>query len=381
MVDESIQCRYNQGGRHEAKGIIPTRGEIGVTDSSIKTASYQDNPFKLIEPDDLGVLGSTRWVVEHADNVWINRDRLERVCHEFLTQYTPPSEATWYERFHFHDGTERTVNWLLILDALNFCFWAEKGQPRWRIDYQSEILDGYWAEAAALTRAVEEGIALWDARYLSSMSREDLAHIFRSVPAANGTAGAMIPLFEQRLEHVHEVGRVLLERYDGQFAHAVEHTGGDAVKLALLLVQDFSSFRDIAFYRGREVRFFKRAQICVADLHGAFGGKRWGAFTNLDKLTIFADYKLPQVLRHYDVLAYHANLAERVDNQELLEPGREAEVELRAATIWACELLRREMSHAAGREITAVEIDQLLWYLGQNASGMRPYHRTRTIYY
>jgi putative queuosine salvage protein len=191
----------------------------------------------------------------------------------------------------------------------------------------------------------------------------------------------MIPLFDRRLGHVHEVGRVLLEGYDGQFARAVERAGGSAVKLTLLLAQDFSSFRDLAVYRGHEVRFFKRAQICVADLYGAFGGKRWGAFTDLAKLTIFADYKLPQVLRHYRVLEYHPRLAERVDNQELLPPGGEEEVELRAATIWACELLRREMLHASGRTISAVEIDQLLWYLAQNTSGMRPYHRTRTIFY
>jgi Potential Queuosine, Q, salvage protein family len=316
------------------------------------------------------VLSSTQRVVEHAANVWINKERVGPFGEVLLARYTPTIEPIWYERFHFHDGTERTVNWLLLLDALNFCFWAEKGQSRWRVDYHSEILDGYWAEAAALTRAVEEGIALWGAEYLSTMSREDLAHIFRGVQAADGSAAEMIPLFDRRLEHVHEVGRVLLERYDGQFAHAVEQAGGSAVNLTLLLVQDFSSFRDIAVYRGQEVRFFKRAQICVADLYGAFGGKRWGAFTDLEKLTIFADYKLPQVLRHYGMLEYHPRLAERVDNQELLVPGGEEEVELRAATIWACELLRREMLRTSGRTITAVELDLLLWFLAQNTSGM-----------
>jgi putative queuosine salvage protein len=353
-----------------------------MVDSQIKSdASSKDNPFALIEPDDLGVLSSTRRVVERATNVWINRDRVGQVRTELLAKYAPTAEPVWYDRFHFHDGTERTVNWLLVLDALNFCFWAEKGQPRWRIDYHGEILDGYWAEAAALTRAVEEGFALWDAGYLSTMSQGDLAHIFRGIQAADGSSGVMIPLFDARLAHVHEVGRVLLKRYDGQFAHAVEQAGGSAVNLTLQLAQDFSSFRDVAVYHDHKIRFFKRAQICVADLYGAFGGKRWGAFIDLDKLTIFADYKLPQVLRHYGVLEYDPRLAERVDNQELLEPGGEEEVELRAATVWACELLRREMSRAAGKAITAVEVDQLLWYLGQNPSEMRPYHRTRTIYY
>jgi hypothetical protein len=339
------------------------------------------NAYALIHPDDLGVLSSTQDVVKHAAHVWINEGQVGHVSAQSLTKYNPASEPAWYDRYHFHDGTQHTVNWLLLLDALNFCFWAEKDQPRWRIDYHGEILDGYWAEAASLTRAVEEGITLWDAEYLSAMSREDLAYVFRSVSATGGSAGEMIPLFEARLAHVHEVGRVLLERFDGQFVHAVEKAGGSAVNLALLLAQEFSSFRDVAVYHGQEVRFFKRAQICVADLFGAFGGNRWGAFTDLDKLTIFADYKLPQVLRHYGVLEYDPRLAARVDNQELLPSGGEEEVELRAATIWSCELLRREMSRATNTSITAVEVDQLLWFLGQNSSEMRPYHRTRTVYY
>jgi hypothetical protein len=350
-------------------------------DSQLMSDSFnKDNPYTFVEPDELGVLSSTRWVVERARHVWINRDKVQRVGSELLTAYTPAAEPVWYERFHFHDGTERTVNWVLVLDALNFSFWAEKGQPRWRIDYHGEILDGYWAEAASLTRAVEEGFALWDAEYLNTMSSADLAYIFRGVSTGD-SVGEMIPLFNERLANVHEVGRILLERYDGQFARAVEQAGGSAVELALLLAHDFSSFRDVAAYLSHEVRFFKRAQICVADLQGAFGGQHWGAFTDLDKLTIFADYKLPQILCHHSILEYDPRLAERVDNQELLEPGGEEEVELRAATIWACELLRREMSLSSGRTITAVEVDQLLWYLAQHSSGMRPYHRTRTIYY
>ncbi|TMC84749.1 MAG: hypothetical protein E6J10_09115, partial [Chloroflexi bacterium] len=94
----------------------------------------------------------------------------------------------------------------------------------------------------------------------------------------------------------------------------------------------------------------------------------------------FADYKLPQVLRHFGVLEYHPTLAERIDNQQLLEAGSEEEVEIRAATIWACELLRREMIRQ-DHPVTAAEIDLRLWLLGQNSSEMRPYHRTRTIYY
>ena len=37
----------------------------------------------------------------------------------------------------------------LINDALNFSFW---GEPRWRVHFEGQVLDGYWALAACLRR-------------------------------------------------------------------------------------------------------------------------------------------------------------------------------------------------------------------------------------
>lgn len=335
----------------------------------------EEELYTLPNHDSLGILSSTRTVVQQGEHAWINPEYIEQLLEQLLQKdtgnaniYPPP----WDDRYHFHDGTERTVNWLLVLDALNFCFWPDKGQSRWSIEYHEEILNGYWAEAAALKRAAEEDIPLWDAQYLSTISNETIAHIFRG----NG----IIPLLEQRASHAREVGRVLLEHYNGQFVHAIEQAECSTIKLVNLLVRDFPSFRDIATYRTHAVKFLKRAQICVADLYNAFGGQQWGRFADLEQLTIFADYKLPQVLRHYHVLEYDSTLAQRVDNQELLPAESEEEVEIRAATIWACEFVRRKLQER-GYTMTATEVDQRLWSMGQESTEMRPYHRTRTIYY
>ena len=341
---------------------------------------YEDEDlYVLPTPDRLGVLSSTRAVVEQGEYVWIDTERINALAEQWAQEIPAhirndgqSEQPVWDDRYHFHDGTERTVNWLLVLDALNFCFWAEKKQPRWSIDYKGETLNGYWAEAAALTRAVEEGLLLWDAQYLSTISAEAIAHIFRGAQT--------IPLLQRRVENAQEVGRVLLQMYDGQFVYALEQAKGSAIQLVQQLVAHFPSFRDVATYHGREVRFFKRAQICAADIAASFHGKQWGTFTDLDQLTIYADYKLPQVLRHYNVLEYHAGLAERVDAGSELAAGSVEEIEIRACTIWACELLRRALLQH-GCSMTNVDIDQRLWLLGQNGAAMRPYHRTRTIYY
>ncbi len=337
--------------------------------------------YTLPAHDELGILGSTRSVLEQGEHVWIAFDKLEQLSNQWVHEYATThetmlsSEPLWNNMYHFHDGTERTINWLLLLDALNFCFWAEKDRERWRVDYNGKILNGYWAEAASLTRAVEEGIPVWDAKYLQTISEDAVATIFRPSTGADS-----IPLFEQRVFNMREVGRVLQESYHGQFTHAIELVQGDAVALVRLLARDFASFNDIATYRNREVRFLKRAQICIADIYGSFGGKQWGAFTNLDQLTIFADYKVPQILRHYGILEYAPALAKRVDTLELLAAQSEEEIEIRAATIWACELLRCAVSRQ-GYKMNALEIDQKLWSQSQTVENMRPYHRVRTQYY
>lgn len=335
-----------------------------------------DDLYTLPDNDPLGILHSTRVVMDLGEHVWINQEQVvalsERWTGEENAKSSDANSNQWYLQYHFYDGTERTVNWMLVLDALNFCFWAEKNQPRWTIEYHGETLNGYWAEAAALTRAVEEGIPLWDAEYLSTISSETVAHIFRGTHT--------IPLFEQRVSHMREVGQVLIQDFSGQFAHAIVQVEGSAVKLVQLLTRHFPSFRDVATYHEHDICFLKRAQICASDLHHAFNGQQWGHFTDLDQLTAFADYKLPQVLRHYNVIEYDAGLAKSVDNQQLLAAGSEEEVEIRAATIWACELLRRAMLQR-GYHTTAAEIDERLWFMGQAAATMRPYHRTRTIYY
>lgn len=57
---------------------------------------------------------------------------------------------------------------------------------------------------------------------------------------------------------------------------------------------------------------YKRAQIFVADMWGAFGGARLGAFADIGRLTTFADYRVPVVLRQLGVLQYADDLAQQV---------------------------------------------------------------------
>ncbi len=318
--------------------------------------------------DELGVLTSARRVVELARLVTIDEEAVEQVAEALAAAAAPP--AGWDIEHHFADGTARTAQYVLVLDALNFCFW---GEPRWQVEHQGEWVNGYFALALALKRAVVAGVPILDARYLAGITPADLADVL-------GGRG-VIPLLDERAANLREVGRVLSDRYDGQFVGMVAAADQSAVALVKLLVRDVSSFDDEATHEGERVLFYKRAQICVADLAGSFGGEGWGRFRDLDALTAFADYKVPQVLRRLGVLRYAPPLAETIDRFELIPSGSAPEVEIRAATIWGVECLREALARR-GQPRTASQVDYLLWELGQAPSAEdRPYHRTRTIYY
>jgi hypothetical protein len=333
--------------------------------------------LEMLQPptdDRLGVLTGAARVLRAPSLVRLDLNAIVRLAARWASEPWPQKSA--FPEMHYFDGTERTLNWLFLLDALNFCFWAFPGEARWRVEWRGEMLDGYNALVASLSRAMDEGLPLHDAAYLSSLDEETLAAILRPAPDATP-----IPLFAERLANAREVGCVLLERYGGQLANALEAARRDAVSLALLLARDFSSFADVATLNGQRIVFLKRAQICVADICAAFGGRDLGAITGLDQLTAFADYKLPQLLRYQGVTVYAPELAAQVDAYQEISAGSAPEVEIRAATIWAVEAIRRAL---AKRNVirSASEIDYRLWSESQAPTpDMRPYHRTRTIYY
>jgi hypothetical protein len=320
---------------------------------------------------------ATLGVLEAAEAV-AGQARLVRVDPAAVQRFAALRGGTLMARAHpdpetylgFVDGTGRTAQYVLVADAMNFSFW---GEPKWTITAGGRRLDGWWGFVAALRHALEEGWPLLDARWLSAVRTEDLAQIFRGE--------GKLPLLEERARHLRELGGLLLERYDGESSRLVTAAGQSAVRLVRTLVTALPSFNDTAVYRGRPIPFYKRAQITVADLAIAFQNRGLGHFIDLDQLTAFADYKLPQVLRREGILVYAPALATNVDKQRPLLPGSAAEVEIRAGTIWAVELLRQALARH-GTRLTAAEIDEVLWELGQRPDPRdRPYHRTRTVFY
>ncbi|HEX7926542.1 MAG TPA: queuosine salvage family protein [bacterium] len=333
--------------------------------------------FTLARPDSLEVLTTTAPAVQQATHVRLDGDAVLRFA--AASEKTPPPVASEDALHCTFLPPKHLLNYLLVLEALNFCFWDE--EPRWRVAARDRDHDGYWALTAALYRAIRENaIPVWDAQWMAEVDERQMAALLR------GT-GRPIPLLAARVANVREAGEVLLARWRGEFANVVHAAGGDASVLVKIITREFKSFHDVSQWSAPDgtrhaVRFLKRAQICVADLARLLPDHPLGQVTALTHLTAFADYKVPQVLRKLGMLVYAQPLAERVDAQQELVAGSPEEVEIRAATIWACEWIARALAlRQPSARITASDVDYRLWLMGQDKAGLKPYHRTRTIYY
>jgi hypothetical protein len=126
-----------------------------------------------------------------------------------------------------------------------------------------------------------------------------------------------------------------LQKYKCSFVNCIAAANGSAAALVNLLARDFPCFRDeVAFENRKNVRFLKRAQIVVADLWACFKGEDFGEFDDIDKITMFADYRVPQILHSLGCLGYSPLLDHTVRQQKLIESGHHWEIQLRGE--WHC---------------------------------------------
>ncbi|KAL6050688.1 Queuosine salvage protein [Balamuthia mandrillaris] len=339
------------------------------------------------------VLESAEFIAGRAEHVSVPAEGVvsaARKLHE-VRKKGRFSLQTWSQHaLNPKDKAKATVDWIFLVDTLNFSFWSESEERPFAVAYRGNTYTGYWSLCAAVNRALEEGIPFTSAEYMRDVTKEKLRHIFRSETEEE------LPMLEERVGVLNEAGSVLLRRFQGSFVNCIAEAGGNALLLLDLIVTNFSSYRDEAQYHDRTVKFYKRAQILIADLWACFAGASFGSFSDIEHITMFADYRVPQGLLYFGALKYSNELLEQLTEGHLFHSGDELEVEIRGCSIWAVELIRREMARLEKEEegqdtkewkshpLNAIVIDFYLWDSAkENASLMKhlPIHRVRSIYY
>jgi hypothetical protein len=278
-----------------------------------------------------------RSIAESARFVSIDLERLAEL------EPGPPPELD-PERHYLEGSREDVADYMLVLDSVNF------GSGWFPTLRKRPDLSGYFTVAAALADRWRSA-GPWLPDELRALTGADVAAVLGQEPGHE-----LMGLYAEALR---DLGRFLGAR---RALDLVRDSDGSAESFASMLAAGMPFFDD----RG----FWKRAQIAANDL--ALAGV--AEFSDLDRLTIFADNLVPHVLRVDGVLRYDPALAARIDAGELLPPGEE-EREIRGCAVHACELI------AARLGMPPRLLDTALWNRGQAPRYKSvPRHRTRTVF-
>jgi hypothetical protein len=244
---------------------------------------------------------------------------------------------------HFLEGApEDVARYVLVLDAINF-----------GSGWFAQLGTGTDALTRRLTAHARARGAPWTAAELRALDARTAGEVLGLEPGHELTG-----LYAEALV---QLGRWLGDR---GALDAVAAAGGSAERFAESLAAGMPFFADRGFY--------KRAQIAANDL--ALAGV--AAFTDVDRLTVFADNWLPHVLRVDGVLHYRDELAALVDAGSPLAAGSAMELEIRACTVHASAAIARRLG------VPERTLDNWLW----NRALEEPYrsgraHITRTVFY
>lgn len=325
------------------------------------------------------------YISQHSEHVTIDRQVIPALARQIQQQ----ARIEWDEEEWHYDAApageqrqERVALYILALDAINFCFWPSE-QP-----YEYKDLATSMRNAAKRDHDEQQQRPstlcpsfAFSARNLATMTVEEMRKLFSD----HHEHGWVPPDLSVRCSLWNEVGKALLEHFGGSAWTLIQQAQGSAVTLVQMLLDHFAGFRD--YYSatsaaGDESLFFlKRAQICVGDWNAALHLN----LKDMDQLTTFADYRVPQLLRHCGVLCYSKELSQTVDNKLELEVNSAQELSIRAATVTAVEWIVAHLKQLdSDTKWTAVETDWYLWQVGERMQlkgELAPHHRVRTIYY
>ncbi|KAJ8938638.1 hypothetical protein NQ318_015937 [Aromia moschata] len=305
--------------------------------------------------------------IKRLGDVLVEEIKLGRLSPDNFSQTDvhPNSDDAW------------ALDWLFVVDTLNFCFWHNEKEEGWKV----EGYTGYFALCAAINRAQREKIDILNPNFYSTIQEDQLQNILRS------DTEVTCPLISERVNCLHEVGNTLLTVFNGSFKNVVMQSDKSARKLLNHIVEYFPCFKDEAVYKGHKVSFYKRAQILIGDIWSCFRNTGIGYFEDINEITAFADYRVPQALLWYGVLEYDSALLEKLNANEVLKNGDNNEIEIRGCSLHAIEMVKDYAVKILGdRKINSILVDHFLWdfrrkHAEEILNKNLPFHKTFSIYY
>ena len=322
-------------------------------------------------------------VLGELEHVHLHEDKIKSVAERWVDE---EFELPRWKAPVFPDETnhgtdvEDVINFFFVGNSINFAFRDFETGEKFVAVYDDVEWSGAFGMWACLKREYENGTPILSGSYLASLSREDVCSLF------NPADGKEIPLLEERHKILNNIGKQLENKYSGYFhnlTHPRSKLFAEGEGIVDCLVNDFPSFDDTHTMQTQDgltkIHLYKRAQLAPAMVYTRFYDTDYFELEDPESLTIFADYNLPNVLRHLNIIEYDRELATAIDEGIVLDSGSREEMEIRVATVAGADLLLEELNKLRDIPVYAPHLDYRLFKIRDEVDD--PVHKTRTTDY
>ena len=322
------------------------------------------------------VLDSVRYAIETSRDVQTNYEKIVEMASWMAYEELPMPEFTLPLGVGQGDANE-TIDFILVADVIDTAFTDFDSREKFQVDYAGKRWSDSEAEFACIKRALDNGAPFLDGNYLAGISRAELNKVFKG--------NIEMPMLDEKLEVLHQVGKELAEKYKGRFHQFVRscsprlYDNGNG--LVERMAKEFPRFHDVSALDGHEIKFYKLAQLGLWMLYSTL--HRAGKFRleDVEKMTAFADYIVPLGLRLHGITHYSERLENAISSHQLIPRDSRREIEIRAHCIYATALLREEINklRPPDAQVIIPQVDARLWTHFHTTTW--PHHLTRTIMY
>lgn len=324
---------------------------------------------------DTPVLSSVQEVVKSAQLVGINHNKITEVADWMAYEEFAKPDGSML--FDFGNDPDFLMDFTLVVNTMNFAFTDFSTGVKFETDYMGRRWCDSEAMLACLHRAINSGIPFFSGEYLAKVTRKDLESVF------SGTIE--MPMLDERVTLFNEVGRILVDKYQGRYSTFVRscaprlYANGDG--LLERLTTEFPRFRDVSIYNGSEVHIYKLAQLGIWGMHLALSPRGAWKLEDADNLTAFADYIVPVGLRVMRIFEYTPELEKQINSLVEVPRNCQAEIELRASSIYVIAKLTEEINNRRlGLEpLLQPQVDFRFWKTYHATHW--PHHLTKTVMY
>ena len=321
------------------------------------------------------VLKSVIPVVEQARLVHVNESKIDEIAGWMAyEEFAKPDGSSLFD---YGNDANFIMDLTLVTNVLNFAFTNFETGVKFETEYMGKSYSDSEAMMACFHRTIKEGIPFFDGHYLSQITREQLGAIF---------AGNIdIPMLDERVALLRQVGEKLVANYGGKFHSFVRdcsprlYDGGNG--LLERLTTEFPRFEDVSEYKGQKVEIYKLAQLGIWGMHLALSPRGAWQLEDAHMLTAFADYIVPVGLRVMGIFEYAPELESQINSLTEVKRDSDAEIELRASSIYSIAKLTDAINERRPgfTPLLQPQVDFRFWKVYHATHW--PHHLTKTTMY